>query len=172
MLNSLRCVGVGILIGLFLSVAAFFVKQSLEKDATPAESALDGPTETITSPIVVHDDKVKRKLRLPKAITDNKDVKVLGATTLEECDKTVTAIVNTTTGESTLLVRDEPAPLFAPSSRTSVGVAYGVSDGGEALWQATGSYEFARLKSARLGVVGTIDAKGRWFAGVGMRVTW
>lgn len=172
MLSSLRCVGVGILIGLLLSVTAFFVKQSFEKDATPAESALAGPTETITSPIVVHGDKAKRELRLPKALADNKDVKVLDATTLEECDKTITAIIDTATGESTLFVRDEPAPLFAASSRASVGVAYGVSDSDGALWQVSGSYEFARIKATRLGIVGTVDAKGRWFAGVGMRVTW
>lgn len=172
MISSLRCIGIGILLGLLLSVVGILIKKSFEEDATPAESALDGPTETVTAPVAVHSDKAKKKLRLPKTLTDNRDVKVLTATTLEECDKTVMTVLNTTTGESSMLVRDEPAPLFSSASLSSVGVSYGVSDSGAALWQVSGAYEVARIKAARLGIVGTVDAQGRWFAGVGVRVTW
>lgn len=171
-LNRLRDMGIGMLLGLLIAGAVLMTASYLRKDATTADTVLKGPTEVITAPVAIHPDKTKKALHLPKRIIEDKSIKVIGATTLAECERTVTAVLNTTTGATELLVRTEPSPWFSTDARTSLGVAYGAADGGGAQWQATAGYDFLRVKAARVGLVGTVDERGRWFAGIGVKVTW
>ncbi|MEN6540841.1 MAG: hypothetical protein ABFC67_14635 [Mizugakiibacter sp.] len=116
--------------------------------------------------VYVYRDRVKRKLDLPAPVMadPNKQVITTGKLDAEERPYTMTAVLDTQTGESQIYARPDPLPWLAPGKRGAVGIAYGVSDKGPDA-RLYGYRDLLQVKALHAGARGDLDQHGRWFAG-------
>lgn len=157
---------------------------TVETVATPAAPApevrkaskVDVP---ITRPIRAYKPAVKEALKLPDAILHDDTQVATAATRIEagERPKTVTAVLDTKTGETTQFVKLEPAPILALESRGGITLAHGwrgdgLAWGGKQITRLSIRHDFLQIKDLHVGVVASLDSDGQKFAGVGLSYRW
>ena len=172
---SIRDFGLGIILGLLLAAGGFAyksLKPSLPSATAPPSDDLAGiNNETLNCiPVIVYKDKAKDKLGLPTAVVAASEQRVLGATQVNPNERptTVSAVLNTTIGETTFYQRLDPLPWLAFNRRYEVGVSYLPfnSDSIDKLIELDGRIQFIQIKSLRAGLTGAVDTDGGYKLGV------
>lgn len=126
--------------------------------------------------VKVYPDAAKADVDLPEPVAANpaKKLTATGKLHAEDRPYTLTAVLDTTTGESEVYARPDPLPWLAPDTRTEVGVFYGYKDGEQAI-RIDGRQTLVRVKALRLGAVASADATPGnidTFIGVGAWMRW
>lgn len=85
---------------------------------------------------------------------------------------TITATYSPDTLRVALHDRRDPIPWFSVGSHGSLGMAYGVNDAGGGAYRVTAGYIPVLFKNMSLGVLGSVETGGRWFAGISGIVTF
>ena len=101
--------------------------------------------------------------------------RVLGATQVNPNERptTVSAVLNTVSGETTFYQRLDPLPWFALETRRELGIAYGFKDdAGGAVARIFGKIDLVQIKMIRAGLLGNVDSDGDWYAGAGVSLRW
>lgn len=116
--------------------------------------------------VKVFDDSTKVDLGLPKDVQDNPDKKVLvtGKLNAEERPYTLTATIDTKTGEGAVFARADPLPWIGPGTQGKIGLAYG-SKNGQQVGRFYAAHDLVQVKSLHAGLIGTIDTDSEYFAG-------
>lgn len=133
-----------------------------------APQAANQPTErVVVKTVVVYKD---RPVPLPGAATTEK-VTATARLEAEERPYTLSATLDTETGQSRIWAQAEPLPWLAITTHGEAGLAYGLRDGAP-VWRLSARQDVIQVKAVKAGLVGTVDSDGEWFAGVGVRVGW
>ena len=121
-------------------------------------------------PVIVYKDLAKDKLGLPTAVVAAPEQRILGATQVKPNERptTVSAVLNTTTGEASFYQRLDPLPWMTFNRRHEVGVSYlPFTKGGiDQLIELDGRIEVIQIKALRAGLTGAIDTDGGYKVGV------
>lgn len=123
--------------------------------------------------VYVYPDKVKAKLNLPEPIAKDQTKKVLATGKLETNDRpyTLSAVLDTTTGNSEVYARPDPLPWIGPGKHGGIGIGYGLSNGGTAV-KVFAYQEILRIKAMNVGVRGEADQNGQYWSGVTVEYRW
>lgn len=115
----------------------------------------------------------KQKLWLPPAVQASTDAHVVAATQVPSTlrPQTVTAVLDTHTGATSLYIRNDPLPWIALEQHGELSLSRGFRSDIQ-IYRATFREDVLQIKAAHLGVVGSVDSDGQWFAGVGIRIGW
>lgn len=143
----------------------------------PAAPALRAePTIDLTpaKPIKVYRQAVKAKAKLPAAVVEDaaQHVTTSARLTTEDRPYTLTAVLDTSTGASTIYAKSEPLPWLQAKTRGQAGFLYGPRDDGVMVGRASVTVTLMDIKAARFGGGAMLDTDGKWFAGVGVVVPW
>lgn len=146
--------------------------------ATPAPAVDRVGLEPVVvdSPLQVYKPAAKKRLKLPEEIQRAPEKRVAAATRTpaDERAHTITTVLDTSTGVFTSHDRAEPLPWVAPSTKTEVGVFYGMKDGERAI-RIQGQQELLQVKALRLGAIASVDVGSGGvdsFIGVGAWARW
>ncbi len=86
---------------------------------------------------------------------------------------TVTAVLDTQTGASSLYIRNDPRPWFAPSMRAELALDYGYKRDRDApVFRAGARVDLLQIKALHFGLTGSVDSDSAWFVGAGIAVRW
>lgn len=169
----------GYLAGAALLLGIFFVYKGTPQAVlvAPSKQLQDVPTVSKELTVKVYPDKVKKKLGLPQAINDDSNKAVITATDLPKSkhERTVTTVIDETTGEATNYVQEKPLPLFAKESSGSAGLYLGFKNLEPAARVQIQQDLFA-IKALTLGVTASADVTQSGntdtFIGIGGRFEW
>jgi len=116
--------------------------------------------------VYVYPDKVKAKLNLPAQITKDQTKKVLTTGKLETNDRpyTLSAVLDTTTGNSEVYARPDPLPWIGPGKMGAIGVSYGLRDG-KPMGRAYIYHDLLRVKALHAGARAELDQDGQNYIG-------
>lgn len=123
--------------------------------------------------------EAKLKLNLPQEVITNDNQQVTGATTVSPSERrvTVTSVLDTGAGETTIFTKPEPLPWFAVESRgeARIDVGYKLQRGVPTPVQVgrlSVHHNFVQVKGFHMGVNAAVDSDGTLFAGVGLGYRW
>ena len=120
-------------------------------------------------PVVVYKERAKDKLGLPQEVVAAPEQRVLGATQVKPNERptTVSAVLNTGSGETTFYQRLDPLPWIAFNRRYEVGISYLPlnSEKIDNLIELDGRIEVIQVKAIRAGVTGAVDSNGEYRVG-------
>ena len=118
--------------------------------------------------VYVYPEKVKKKLDLPPAVVDDKAKQVIatGKLEAEARDYTLSAVLDTDTGNSEVYARPDPLPWIGPGKRGAVGVAYGTTA------KAYISHDLLQVKALHAGARAEIDQRGEYWVGGYVEYRW
>lgn len=118
--------------------------------------------------VYVYPEKVKAKLYLPPAVVDDKAKQVIatGKLAAEERDYTLSAVLDTETGQSEVYARPDPLPWIGPGKRGAAGIAYGTTA------KAYVYHDLLQVKALHAGARAEIDQRGEWWAGGYVEYRW
>lgn len=161
-------------LGALVIVAAawtFWPKDKLEVGvaaALPEAKVVADEPKVITKIeyIKVYPKTAKPKLHLPETVVkdDAKQVTATGTLKAEERDYTISSVIDTNTGESTVYAEPKPLPWIGPGRGGRIGVAYGLKHG-EIVGRLYGSHDLLQVKALHAGFMGNVDTDSEWFAG-------
>lgn len=148
----------------------------VEAQPAPALAKVETEKVEVAPPITVYKPAAKKKLNLPKQISEAPNQHVVASTKVGGDDRshTVTTVMDSSTGEFTTLDRADPLPWVAVKSRTEVGAYYGIKGGRDTV-RIQARHEFLQMKSLHAGVQASADFSGGdvdSFVGVGVSVRW
>ncbi len=83
----------------------------------------------------------------------------------------MTTVLDASTGKFETYDRAEPLPWLAVSTKSQVGMYYGLKRG-EHVIRLEGQQELLQIKAVRVGAVATLDSDGETFVGVGAWARW
>ena len=169
--SHLLCVVAG---GMIVAVACTYsaLKKSIPSiPSAPSRDLAKVDKEMLNCiPVIVYKDRAKNKLGLPTAVLEAPEQRVLGATQVKPNERptTVSAVLNTTTGETSFYQRLDPLPWMTFNRRHEVGVSYLPfnKDGIDQLIELDGRIEVIQIKALRAGLTGAIDTDGGYKVGV------
>lgn len=123
--------------------------------------------------VKVYKPAVKQKLKLPAHVQADPKQHVVASTKTanDERQHTVTTTLNTATGEFTSYDRVEPLPWLAVSTKTEVGLFYGLR-GREQIIRLQAQQELLQIKAVRVGATASLDSDGETFVGIGAWARW
>lgn len=152
--------------------------------ATPAPQIAQADVEFIAvpQPVKTYTPKAKKALKLPAAVAADDGQRVLDAARIAASDRpqTVTAVLDTATGETRTYVVEEPLPWLDTTPRGEAGLYLGIKRG-EPTIRAQARAQIAQVKELRLGVLASADmplnagaagAQFDHFVGVGGWMQW
>ena len=121
-------------------------------------------------PVIVYKDLAKNKLGLPQTVVVALEQRVLSATQVKPNERptTVSAVLNTTTGETSFYQRQDKSPWIDFNRRYEIGVSYLPfnKDGVDKLIELDGRIEVIQIKALRAGLTGAVDTDGGYKVGV------
>ena len=171
----IRDFSLGIILG-FLIAAGVFAYKSLKPSlpslpSVPSKDLANVDKETLNCiPVIVYKDRAKDKLGLPTAVVAATEQRVLGATQVNPNERptTVSAVLNTGSGETTFYRRLDPLPWLAFNRKYELGVSYLPfnKDGIDQLIELDGRIQLIQIKALRAGLTGAIDTDGGYKLGV------
>ena len=176
-IRDARFLGYGMIVGLLLA-AGVWAYTSLKPSLTsvispPSKDLAKVDKETLNCiPVIVYKDNAKDKLGLPTAVVAASEQRVLGATQVNPNERptTVSAVLNTITGEPTFYQRLDPLPWLAFNRKYEVGVSYipltNTNEGADKLIELDGRIQFIQIKALRAGLTGALDTDGGYKLGV------
>jgi hypothetical protein len=117
--------------------------------------------------VVVYDKKVvSKKFKLPDdiALDDNKQITdMVQAPATDTAGKTdFLAVLNTETGETDIVAKEQPLPWFAFKNQAAIGGAYGFSSRSDTNYEADAyaRWEFLQIKSVHVELYGEVSFRG------------
>ena len=123
--------------------------------------------------------EAKANLKLPPAVIASETQFVTGATTVSPSERrvTVSSVLDTGTGETTLFTKPEPLPWFAVEARgeARVDVGYKMQKGSPTpapVARLSVTHNFVQVKGFHAGVNAAIDSDSSAFIGVGIGYRW
>lgn len=173
-MNRYAITALGLFIGI-TGVSLYFhfkpdpAPPGIHMPATPApEIRLEETVPIIIDFVKVYKPAVKKKLKLPPAVQSDAKQHVVASTKTpnDERPHTVTTVLDTSTGEFTSYDRAEPLPWLAVSTKTQIGLFFGLK-GGDQVIRLQGQQELLQIKAMRVGATATLDSDGETFIGVG-----
>lgn len=116
--------------------------------------------------VYVYPPESKAKLNLPPAVIQDSAKKLIttGKLQAEERPYTLSAVLDTSTGETEVFARPDPLPWVAPGRRGAVGIAYGAGDSGLSM-KIYAYRDMLQVKALHAGVRAEADQRGEWWAG-------
>jgi len=124
--------------------------------------------------VTIEKEVVVEKLKLPDEVAkdENKQVITTGEVTPYEGKTNVVAVLDTKTGESKLIAKQQPVPFIDFENKKEIGVRYGatIKNGMEA--DIYGRWDFLRIGNVHLGVYGEANTSGDAKAMVGISYRW
>lgn len=152
--------------------------------ATQAPQIEAAPVEWIVppKPVKTYAPKAKAAVKLPAAVQADAAAVVLQSSRIAASDRpqTVTAVLDTETGETRQYVVDEPLPWLDTTVRSDAGVYLGLKRG-EPTIRAQARAQIAQVKELRLGALAGADlplngerpgVQAEYFIGVGAWLQW
>lgn len=123
--------------------------------------------------VKVYPPEVKPKLNLPPDVVAAPEKKVIatGRLDAEERDYTLSAVLDTDTGESEVYARPDPLPWLGPGRRGAIGIAYGIKDGNQ-VGMIYAEHDLLRVKALHAGARAQAFSDGDWFAGGYVEIRW
>lgn len=133
-------------------------------------------------PVKTYAPKAKAAVKLPQAVQADEAAVVLQSSRIAASDRpqTVTAVLDTETGETRQYVVDEPLPWLDTTVRSDAGVYLGLKRG-EPTIRAQARAQIAQVKELRLGALASADmplngerpgVQAEYFIGVGAWMQW
>lgn len=133
-------------------------------------------------PLKTYAPKAKAAVKLPQAVQADGAAVVLQSSRIAASDRpqTVTAVLDTQTGETHQYVVDEPLPWLDTTVRSDAGVYLGLKRG-EPTIRAQARAQIAQVKELRLGALASADmplngerpgVQAEYFIGVGAWMQW
>lgn len=133
-------------------------------------------------PVKTYAPQAKGAVRLPQAVQQDARAVVLESSRIAPSDRpqTVTAVLDTETGETRQYVVDEPLPWLDTTVRSDAGVYLGLKRG-EPTLRAQARAQIAQVKELRLGALASADmplngerpgVQAEYFIGVGAWLQW
>lgn len=127
--------------------------------------------------ITIEKEKVVEKLKLPDEIAKDPDRQVIATTKVPayEGDTNVVAVVNTKTGEGSMVVKQEPMSTFAFENKKELGGRFGYVAGESGLKQQVdcyGRWTVVRIGRVHVGVYGEINSKPAGKMAVDLSYRW
>jgi hypothetical protein len=133
-------------------------------------------------PVKTYAPKAKAAVKLPQAVQADAAAVVLQSSRVAASDRpqTVTAVLDTETGETRQYVVDEPLPWLDTTVRSDAGVYLGLKRG-EPTIRAQARAQIAQVKELRLGALASADmplngerpgVQAEYFIGVGAWMQW
>ncbi len=127
--------------------AVRYVKVPEERTVTKIRRVLvAGPKRIVTiyKPVIV------KKLDLPKAVANNPDLQVTADADVgldrTDCPKySVVSIMNTLSGETSIIAKRTRTPLFSFEDQKEIGLRYGLSSTAGQVWELYGRWTFFRV---------------------------
>lgn len=169
--------GVGLLAAAIMIAAVNLYRRVAPAPSTPAPIAheLHGQQTqtTVVTSVQTFADGVKHKLGLPAAVQASPGAHVVAATQSPSSlrPQTVTAVLDASTGATSLYIRNDPLPWLALEQHGEASINRGFR-GNTLLYRIALREDLLQIKAAHFGFVGSADSDGQWFAGVGIRVAW
>jgi hypothetical protein len=116
--------------------------------------------------VYVYPDKVKEKLDLPAPVVadETKKVTATGKLDAQERPYTLSAVLDTETGQSEVYARPDPLPWIGPGRRGAVGMAYGLHNGHTDA-KLYAQHDLLQVKAIHAGARAEIDQRGEYWAG-------
>lgn len=123
--------------------------------------------------VYVYPQKTKQTLSLPPDVVADPAKKVIttGKLDAEEREYSLTAVLDTETGDSHVYARPEPLPWIGPGKRGAVGMAYGIKDGNQ-VGMIYAEHDLLRVKALHAGARAQAFSDGDWFAGGYVELRW
>lgn len=123
--------------------------------------------------VKVYPSETKQNLDLPKDVVADpvKKVTATGKLSADERPYTMTAVLDTSSGESEVYARPDPLPWVAVSTKSQVGLFYGYK-GHEPVLRLHGVQEVLQVKALRAGATAALDSDGETFVGLGVWARW
>lgn len=133
-------------------------------------------------PLKTYAPKAKAAVKLPPAVQADEAAVVLQSSRVAASDRpqTVTAVLDTETGQTRQYVVDEPLPWLDTAVRSDAGVYLGLKRG-EPTIRAQARAQIAQVKELRLGALASADmplngerpgVQAEYFIGVGAWMQW
>lgn len=122
----------------------------------------------------INPGKVRVYTRPPVPLPNAKPTEAVTATArlqAEERPYTLSATLDTATGNSRIWARPEPQPWLAINTHGEAGLSYGYKSG-LPVFRLSAQQTLLQAKALRFGATGTLDSDGQWFAGVGIEGRW
>lgn len=116
--------------------------------------------------VYVYPDKTKAALNLPPTVVQDKAKKVIATGKLDAEDRpyTLSAVLDTETGDSQVFSRPDPLPWIGPGRRGAVGIAYGLKDG-TPTGRLYARHDLLQVKALHAGAIGNLDDDRQYFFG-------
>ncbi len=116
--------------------------------------------------VYVYPQKTKQALDLPQDVVADPAKKVIttGKLDAEERPYSLTAVLDTETGDSQVYAKPLPLPLIGPGKHGGVVIGYGLTNDGPAV-KLYGYQELLRIKKLNAGVRAEADQRGEYWAG-------
>lgn len=126
-----------------------------------------------SAPIKAYKPRVKAKLDLPDEVQDSptQHVTATGKLNAEERPYTLTAVLDSDTGESTVYARPDPLPLLGLSRHGAVGIGYGFKDGAQVSW-ISARQDILRSKALFLQINGVAFTDQSYYIGGAIEYRW
>lgn len=154
-----------------LALWTFWPKEKLEVGVSaPLPPAKEVRTvekvRTEVKVVYVYPAKVKKSLNLPAPVQQDaaKQVIATGKLHAEDRPYTLSAVLDTQTGQSEVYARPDPLPWIGPGRQGAVGVGYGFKNGQPAGWLHA-RHDLLQVKALHAGAMGMAFTDGEWVAG-------
>lgn len=141
--------------------------------AAPTKIASEEKKPMPCKTMLVYPDKAKQQLNLPAPIVAdvNKQVTASTVTPGNEHAHTVTAVTDLGTGDTELLVKEEPLPWFSLKRSGEASIAYGFRQMKPSTQFEATEY-LAHIKALNFGITGQVESQGSAYVGMVMSVDW
>lgn len=123
--------------------------------------------------IYVYPDKSKSGLNLPKSIEADSTKKLIATGKLDADERpyTLSAVLDTETGDSQIYAKPQPLPLIGPGKHGGIGIGYGLTNDGPAM-KLYSYQELLRIKKLNAGVRAEADQRGEYWVGATLEYRW
>lgn len=123
--------------------------------------------------VYVYPQKAKQTLKLPQDVVADPAKKAIATGKLDADARpyTLSAVLDTETGESQVYARPDPLPWIGPGRRGAVGMAYGMKNGNQ-VGMIYAEHDLLRVKALHAGARAQAFSDGDWFAGWYVEIRW
>ena len=181
--RNLSGAGKALTIGLVVLATSMFYSYQVEQpahtkhftEAPPIKKAAPLPKEEIPveKVVVLKKDAAVKKITLPAAVADDPAKQITGTASLRPSKggSDVVAVIDTVSGETTILSREKPLPLLGFENQKRIGMGYGYTTQGLPETKLYGEYTFIRIGNVYGSVYGEVNsgAEAKAFAHIEYR---
>lgn len=109
--------------------------------------------------VTIEKEVIVEKLKLPDWIKNNADEQAISTASIPayKGDTNAVAILNTKTGVSQIVAKQEPLSLFGFVNEKTIGIRPGIDSKGTMLTSVYGQWDFVRVGSVNIGVYSDIN---------------